>query len=67
MKQTQAQRLFSALRRKPHTYMDMLMLGISTSPWRRLTEAQSRLRPGERIVKATNARGLVTWRIGRCA
>jgi hypothetical protein len=67
MKQTQAQQLYTALRRKPHTYMEMLRLGISTSPWRRLTEAQSKLRPGEKIVKGVNARGLVTYRVLRCS
>jgi hypothetical protein len=44
------------------TYGDLLALGVSTCPWRRLQEAERHLKPGERIVRKTNARGLVTFR-----
>jgi hypothetical protein len=60
---TQAQRLFSHLRRRGHTTMEMLQLGISVSPWKRLSEGLHHLKPGERLVKSTNARGLVVYRV----
>lgn len=62
MKPTPAQgrRLIALLKRKPMTYMQMLSLGISTSPWKRVCEC---LAPHELLVKATNAQGLVVWRV----
>jgi hypothetical protein len=49
------------------TYRDLLMLGLSTCPWRRLDEpgAQAALKPGERIVRGMDARGRVTFKITR--
>lgn len=58
-KSTQGRTLIVYLKRKPHTYMEMLRYGLSTSPWRRVLEC---LQPGERLVK--DLRGdLVTWRV----
>ena len=59
---TQGRLIIAELKRRPMTYGDMIrhMQGISTSPWRRALEA---LRPGEEIIRAKNARGLVTWRV----
>jgi hypothetical protein len=36
---TQGRKLISALKRKPYTYMEMLSLGISVCPWKRVREA----------------------------
>lgn len=57
---TQGRLLIERLKKKPHTYMDMLMVGISVSPWKRICES---LRYGEQLVKMKNARGLTTWRV----
>lgn len=62
---TQGQRILAALRRKPHTYMQMQMLGISTSPQKRLAESLHYLKEGERIVRRVNGRGLVEWSVQR--
>ena len=62
---TQGRLLIARLKRKPHTYLDMLGYGISTSPWKRVKEC---LRFPEYVEQATNKRGLVTWRVksGNC-
>jgi hypothetical protein len=52
-----------ALRRRPRTYLEMLMLGISTSPQRRVMESVRHLKLGERIVRKVNGRGLVEWSV----
>jgi hypothetical protein len=62
MKRTQGRKLINALKRRPHTYMEMLSLGVSTSPWKRVSEC---LGVGEQLVKTPNARGLTTWRVVR--
>ncbi len=36
---TQCEQLIRALRRRPMTYGDLLALRVSTSPWKRLSEA----------------------------
>lgn len=59
---SQGQLLAQHLRREPMTYMQMLKLGISTSPWKRVDEWLT-LHPKWRLIKATNARGLITWRV----
>lgn len=66
-KQSKIDLLFAALRRRWHTYGDMLDLKISTSPWRRLTadESHLHLKPGEKVQRKTRADGLVMVRIGR--
>jgi hypothetical protein len=60
MKATQGRRLIAALKRKPHTYLEMQMLGVSTSPQKRVMES---LHFGEYVHKRINKRGLVTWRV----
>jgi hypothetical protein len=62
---SQGQQLLQAIRRRAMTYGDLLALGISTCPWRRLEEAKHHLKPGERIVRGTNRRGLVTFAVKR--
>ena len=56
---TQGRLLIAELKRRPHTYMEMLGHGVSTSPWRRIQES---LRDDEALVKGTR-RGLTTWRV----
>lgn len=67
MKLTQTQRLLRHLRRRPHTSMELIMYGISVCPWARLRdgEASRHLKPGERIVRKVNGRGLVCWSVER--
>lgn len=61
---TQGRELISHLSRKPHTYMQMLVLGISTCPQKRVVES---LRPDEKIVKGKRHLGgrryLTTWAV----
>lgn len=65
MKTTQAEQLYKHLRRRPHTYMAMLALGISTCPHKRIYEGTHYLYIGERIVRGTNKRGLRTFAVER--
>lgn len=62
MKQTQGRFLIELLKKRPHTYGDMLqaLKWQSTSPWRRVTE---QLKPNERLLKSKNGKGLVMWRV----
>lgn len=57
---TQGRTLIAHLKRKPHTYLDMLRYGVSVCPWRRVMEC---LKPNERLLKTKNGRGLVMWRV----
>lgn len=57
---TQGRRLIALLKRRGMTYMEMLSLGISTSPWKRVDEC---LRHDEAVKKTLNGRGLVVWRV----
>ncbi len=57
---TQARLLIAALKRKPHTYMQMLAHGVSCSPWKRVQEG---LRADEKLVKGRTRQGLTTWRV----
>ncbi len=59
---TQGRLLIEQLSKRPHTYLDMLRYGISTSPWKRIEEC---LRPHEVVKREKNAKGLVTWRVVR--
>ena len=56
---TQGRVLIQALKRRAHTYGDMLAYGISTAPWKRVTEA---LEPHEAVKKGKRG-SLVTWRV----
>lgn len=53
MKQTQGRKLISALKRRGMTTLEMLQLGISVCPWKRISEA---LQPGELLVKQKKGR-----------
>jgi hypothetical protein len=63
---TQGRQLIAALRRKPHTYGEMMqvLMWQSTSPWKRAVEA---LKEDEQIVKGKRhiigSRYLTTWRV----
>jgi uncharacterized protein YerC len=57
---TQGRLLIDRLKRRPHTYLDMLRYGVSTSPWKRVAEC---LRHGEQLVKAPDSKGRTTWRV----
>ncbi len=59
---TQGRKLIKALKKRPHTYLQMLSYGISTSPWKRVQES---LLPEERLIKSTRGDGLTTWRVVR--
>ena len=65
---TQGEQLAEMCKRKPRTYMEMLMAGISVSPWKRLREWERR-NPGWQIVQAKRymAPGeyLTTWAVKR--
>jgi len=57
---TQGRRIIEALKRKPHSYLEMQRLGISTSPQKRAVES---LAPNERIIKTKGADGLIRWKV----
>jgi hypothetical protein len=59
---TQGRRLIEHLKRRPMTYGEMQMLGISTSPQKRCVEC---LYPNERIVKTKGHDNLIRWRVRR--
>lgn len=54
-KKSQAERLFVHLRRRAHTYLEMEALGISSCPWRRLSDGRHFLKEGEELVKGKKA------------
>lgn len=58
---TQGRLVIAELKRKPLTYRQMLMLNVSNSPWKRVTECLDESR--EQLVKVTGADGLVRWRV----
>lgn len=67
MKQTQAAQLVAALRKRPMTYGDLLALRVSTSPWKRLSEAAHLyLKPHEKLDRFKRERdGLTVFKIVR--
>lgn len=60
MKYTQGRRIIDELKRKPMTYLEMNMLGVSISPQRRVREC---LRSDEEVVKGQDKHGRTTWRV----
>lgn len=66
---TQAQRLISAIRQsrsRGMTYLELELLRISSSPWKRLSESGRRhLHPGERLEVKTGADGLKRFVVER--
>lgn len=59
-RKTQGRRLIEALKRREHTYMQMLAHGVSVCPWKRIEES---LRDDECVKKGKTREGLVTWRV----
>jgi hypothetical protein len=57
---TQGRQVIAHLKRKPHTYLEMLMLGISVAPWMRVRET---LRADERLKKGRDKRNRITWAV----
>lgn len=57
---TQGRELIGYLKRKPHTYMEMLAYCISVSPWKRIKES---LCIGESLQIAQDRKGRTTWRV----
>lgn len=66
-KQTHAEQLVRAIRRRQHTYGDMLALRVSTAPWKRLAEAAHLYLKPREILKRERRKsdGLVVFRIVR--
>lgn len=65
---TQGQKLLDACRKRWMTYGDLLWLGVSTCPHKRMAEAaKHHLREGEQLVRRLNHRGLVVFRVLRKA
>ena len=56
---TQGRRLIAALKRRAHTYREMLQACESCAPWKRIEES---LQPHEQVVKGKRG-DLVTWRV----
>lgn len=65
---TQGERIAEALKKRPHTYLEMNMLGISVSPHKRLLEWAER-NPEWQIVKGKRYLGdgeyATTWAVVR--
>lgn len=64
---TKGRCLVVALMKRAMTYGDMLDLGLSTSPWKRVQEALKGS-PNLKLVKGSrrvNGEWLVTWRVVR--
>jgi hypothetical protein len=58
---TQGRLVIAALKQKPHTYRQMLNLGVGNSPWKRVAECLNPER--ETLLKVPGADGLVRWRV----
>ena len=58
--QSQGRALIALLKRRPMSYHDMLMTGLSVCPWKRVAES---IGADEQLRKGKNASGLTTWRI----
>ena len=56
---SQGRRLIAALKRRAHTYREMLQACESCSPWKRVAET---LQPHEQLVRGKRG-DLVTWRV----
>lgn len=62
---TQGEAIAQLLKVRAYTYMEMLAMGISTSPWKRVRE-YIEMHPEYILQKGTRAVGgdvLVTWRL----
>lgn len=64
MSLTQGALIVAALKRRPHTYVQMHGLAVSTAPQKRVAEWLGR-HPEWALEKGKNVFGRVTWRIVR--
>lgn len=67
MSATATNLIAAQLKARPMTYMEMLRLGLSTSPWKRVAEWLE-FHPHWRLMKGVRCVGrktLVTWRLVR--
>lgn len=60
---TQGAVLVECLRLRPMTYGEMLRLGVSTCPWRRVAESLDTTK--WKLVKTKGHDGLIRWRVRR--
>lgn len=60
VKTPQGRRLINILKKRRMTYLEMLLLGISVCPWKRIRE---QLVEGETLVKSVNKDGHMTWHV----
>ncbi|MFN7610237.1 MAG: hypothetical protein ACK5QX_04775 [bacterium] len=56
----QGRRLIAQLKRRGMTTLEMLQLGISVCPWKRVRE---QLKADEMLVKSKNKQGLIVYRV----
>jgi hypothetical protein len=56
---TQGRMLIEALKRRPMTYLEMILLARSCSPWRRVSES---LAENEKLIK-TKRGDLIQWSV----
>lgn len=63
MKDTRQGRQLIAKLKCPHTYLEMLAYGISTSPWKRVEECLAVNEVVKKGFRRVNGRDLVTWRV----
>lgn len=62
---TQGACIAVALMKRPHTYMEMIGLGLSVSPWKRVSEYVDRT-PGLsilRVSKKVKGEELTAWKV----
>jgi hypothetical protein len=59
---TQGQKIVERLQKRWMSYSDMLALGVSLCPWKRVKDA---IPEGHIVDKRTNAKGLIEWRVVR--
>jgi hypothetical protein len=57
---TQGQQLVAALKKRWMSYSDMIALGVSLCPWKRIPGA---IPADHELKKRENSRGLVEWRV----
>lgn len=57
---TQGRLVIDALKKKPHTYLEMIQLGCGLSPWKRVKEC---LAFDEEVIVTEGTDGLVRWSV----
>ena len=62
---TQGRLIIEQLKRRPMTYMQMIALGVSVCPWKRVQESIGGAVGWRLDTSGRNRQGLVTWRVVR--